>query len=107
MLAYTAGQWREIARCSRGRQARYGTLAGDQRARRPRRSWSPINYIGTQQNKRWDLTANKQFSAVGPEPQRAGRSSTRRCEITVFAQEQDFPRYQDRLEGVRVLVQAA
>src|SRR4051812_8194977 len=61
VLVYTAGQWRDIARVFGGRQARYGTLAG----------LSvvvvlgiliAINYIGSRQNKRWDLTANKQFS---------------------------------------------
>ena len=36
VLVYMASQWREIADMFRGRQARYGTLAGDERARRAR-----------------------------------------------------------------------
>ena len=61
VLVYTAGQWREIAAMFSRRQARYGALTmvsvlvvlGILVA---------INYIGAQQKKRWDLTANKQFS---------------------------------------------
>src|SRR5262245_25594715 len=61
VLAYTVSQWREIAAVCSRRQARYGTLT----------SVSvlvvlgilvAINYIGKKQNKRWDLTANKQFA---------------------------------------------
>src|ERR1041384_4483066 len=61
VLAYAAGQWREIAALFERRQARYGTLTGV----------SilifiavlvAVNYIGKRQSKRWDLTANKQFS---------------------------------------------
>src|SRR5215467_16358605 len=61
LLIYILGQWRDIARLFSGRQARYGTLSavsilivlGILVA---------INYIGSRQNKRWDLTANRQFS---------------------------------------------
>jgi ABC-type uncharacterized transport system involved in gliding motility auxiliary subunit len=61
VIAYTAGQWREILVFFKGRQARYGALA----------SASVLvvlgiliaaNYLSTRQNKRWDLTANRQFS---------------------------------------------
>src|ERR1041385_2639238 len=61
VVAYAAGQWQEIAQLFARRQARYGTLM--------RVSilvvlgiLVAVNYIGTRQNKRWDLTANKQFS---------------------------------------------
>src|SRR6266545_4160839 len=61
MALYILSQWREILDYFKTRQARYGTLA----------AFSvfialgilgAINYIGKQQNKRWDLTASKQFS---------------------------------------------
>jgi ABC-type uncharacterized transport system involved in gliding motility auxiliary subunit len=58
---YTASQWRDIARSFGGRQAKYGSIAaggvvvflGLLVA---------VNYISNRQNKRWDLTAAKQFS---------------------------------------------
>jgi ABC-type uncharacterized transport system involved in gliding motility auxiliary subunit len=58
---YTLSQWRDIARSFQGRNVKYGSIAfggivvvlgilvG-------------INWIAAQQNKRWDLTAAKQFS---------------------------------------------
>jgi len=61
VLAYTVGQWREIAAMFRGRQARYGTLAGVS-ILVVLAILVAVNYIGSKQNKRWDLTANKQFS---------------------------------------------
>src|SRR6266566_7623921 len=61
VLAYTLGQWREIATVFSGRQARYGTLAATS-ILVVLGILVAINYIGAKQNKRWDLTANKQFS---------------------------------------------
>src|SRR5262245_66686340 len=61
VLLYTMGQWREIAKAFSRRQARYGTLAGVSIAV-VLGILIAINYIGSRQNKRWDLTANKQFS---------------------------------------------
>jgi len=60
-LLYILSQWREILEAFGGRQARFGTLA----------TVSvvvvlailvAINYLGARRNKRWDLTAAKQFS---------------------------------------------
>src|ERR1700750_2515281 len=61
VLAYTLGQWREIAAVFSRRQARYGTLMGVSIAV-VLGILVAINYIGAKQNKWWDLTANKQFS---------------------------------------------
>ena len=61
MLVYTLGQWREIAEVFSRRQARYGTLAASS-VLIVLGILVAINYIGKRQNKRWDLTANKQFS---------------------------------------------
>ena len=61
VLLYTAGQWREIVAFFQRRNARYGALA----------SASvlivlgiliAVNYLSTRQNKRWDLTENRQYS---------------------------------------------
>jgi ABC-type uncharacterized transport system involved in gliding motility auxiliary subunit len=96
VLAYTASQWREFAKMFAQRQARYGALS----------SVSvvvflailvAINYIGKRQNKRWDLTANKQF-ALSDQSRSVLAKLDAPLEIKVFAQEPDFPRYQDRLK---------
>jgi ABC-type uncharacterized transport system involved in gliding motility auxiliary subunit len=58
---YAISQWRDIGRSFQGRNVRYGSIAagsvvvflGILVA---------INWISNRQNKRWDLTANKQFS---------------------------------------------
>ncbi len=56
-----------------------------------------INYIGARQNKRWDLTANKQFSLSDQ-----SRSVLQKLEsplsVMVFAQEKDFQPFKDRLK---------
>ncbi len=61
VLAYSASQWREFAKMFSRRQARYGTLAATS-ILVVLGILVAINYIGAKQNKRWDLTANKQFS---------------------------------------------
>src|SRR5262245_60524612 len=61
VVLYTLGQWREIADYFRRRNARYGAIA----------SVSvlvflailvALNYLSFRQNKRWDLTKNKQYT---------------------------------------------
>jgi ABC-type uncharacterized transport system involved in gliding motility auxiliary subunit len=61
VLLYTVGQWREIAAFFRRRNARYGAIA----------SVSvlvvlgiliAVNYVSAKQNKRWDLTSNRQYT---------------------------------------------
>src|ERR1700674_3191891 len=61
VLAYVLGQWRDIAAVFTRRQARYGTLAGVS-ILVVLGILVAINYIGSKQNKRWDLTVNKQFT---------------------------------------------
>ncbi|MBI3493447.1 MAG: hypothetical protein HY047_16950, partial [Acidobacteria bacterium] len=61
VLAYTLGQWREFAKIFARRQARYGTLAATS-VLVVLGILVAINYIGSKQHRRWDLTANKQFS---------------------------------------------
>ena len=61
VLIYMASQWRDIADMFRRRQARYGTLAATS-VLIVLAILVAVNYIGKQQNKRWDLTENKQFS---------------------------------------------
>jgi len=96
VVVYMAGQWREFAPMFRGRQARYGTLAtvsvlvvlGILIA---------VNYIGARENKRWDLTANKAFS-LSEQTRSVLTKLDAPLQITAFAQDVDFPRYQDKLK---------
>ena len=61
VLVYMASQWRDVADMFRRRQTRYGTLAATSVVV-VLAILVAVNYIGKRQNKRWDLTENKQFS---------------------------------------------
>ena len=61
VLLYTAGQWREIAAMFTRRQARQGILASSS-VLIVLGILIAVNYISSQQNRRFDLTANKQHS---------------------------------------------
>src|SRR5438128_6486531 len=96
VLAYTLGQWREIATMFSGRQARYGTLTGVS-VLVVLGILIAINYIGSRQNKRWDLTVNKQFS-LADQSRNVTAKLDAPLQILVFAQEPEFQRYQDKLK---------
>ena len=95
LLIYILGQWRDIAKAFSGRQARYGTLSlvsvlivlGILTA---------INYIGSKQNKRWDLTASKQFS-LSDQTRSVLQRLDSPLQIMVFEKEDNFGRFKDRL----------
>ena len=95
LLAYAAGQWRDIVGAFGQRQTRYGALT----------SLSvlvalgvlvAVNYIGKRQNKRWDLTQTQQFS-LSDQSRNVLAKLDAPLQILVFAQEPDFARYKDRL----------
>src|SRR5207248_10610674 len=96
VLAYTLGQWRDIAKVFSRRQARYGTLMGVSIAV-VLGILVAINYIGTKQNKRWDLTANKQFS-LSDQSRNVAAKLDAPMQVQVFAQEKDFGRFQEKLK---------
>src|SRR3954471_6935516 len=96
VLAYTLGQWREIAGVFSRRQTRYGTLMGVSIAV-VLGILVAINYIGTRQNKRWDLTANKQFS-LSDQSRTVAAKLDAPMQVQVFAQEPQFPRYQEKIK---------
>jgi ABC-type uncharacterized transport system involved in gliding motility auxiliary subunit len=95
VLAYTLGQWREIAKMFTRRQARYGTLAGVS-VLAVLGILGAINYIGAQQHKRWDLTANQVYS-LSDQTRNVLAKLDSPMQVAVFAQDTDFPRYRDRL----------
>jgi ABC-type uncharacterized transport system involved in gliding motility auxiliary subunit len=96
VLLYTASQWREVAQMFSRRQARYGTLTAVSTLV-VLGILVAVNYIGARQNKRWDLTANKQFSLSDQSKNLIAKLDAP-LEVKVFAQEPEFPRYQDRLK---------
>jgi ABC-type uncharacterized transport system involved in gliding motility auxiliary subunit len=96
VLAYTLGQWREIAKVFSRRQTRYGTLMGVS-ILVVLGILVAINYIGTRQNKRWDLTANKQFS-LSDQSRNIVAKLDSPMQVQVFAQEPQFPRFQEKIK---------
>lgn len=95
-LAYTLGQWREIANVFSRRHARYGTLAGVG-ILVVLGILVAINYIGARQNKRWDLTANKQFS-LSDQSRNVVAKLDAPLQVRVFAQEPEFQTFRDKLK---------
>ena len=95
LLIYVLGQWRDIAKSFSSRQARYGTLTGVS-VLVVLGILVAINYIGARQNKRWDLTANQQFS-LSDQTRNVLSKLDAPLQITVFAEETDFGRYRERL----------
>src|SRR5439155_4748935 len=96
VLAYTLGQWREIGKAFAGRQARYGTLAATS-VLVVLGILVAINYIGSRQNKRWDLTVSKQFS-LSDQSRNVLTKLDSPLQVLVVAQEPEFPRYRDKLK---------
>ena len=80
-----------------GRQVRIGERR-QCRARRSR-SWSAINWISARQNKRWDLTASKQFS-LSDQTKQILRTLQKPVVIRLFYRSDptfDLQRYRDQL----------
>jgi ABC-type uncharacterized transport system involved in gliding motility auxiliary subunit len=93
VLLYTLSQWREIAKLFGRREARYGSLAVTS-VFIVLAILIAINYIGVRQNKRWDLTANQQFT-LSDQSRKALAALDAPLEMLVFTQELEFPRFRD------------
>jgi ABC-type uncharacterized transport system involved in gliding motility auxiliary subunit len=96
VLLYMAGQWRDVAEFYKGRGARYGTMSivsilvfvGILVA---------INYLGTRQNKRWDLTANQVYS-LSDQTIKILRELKEPVRVTVFERNDRQDVHRDRLQ---------
>ncbi len=95
-LLYILSQWREIGQAFAGRQARFGTLAVAS-VLVVLAILAAINYLGTRHNKRWDLTAAKQFS-LSDQTRKVLQDLKQPVHIRVFARSDDFERFRDRLD---------
>ena len=96
MLLYVLSQWREIASAFSTRQAQQGTLLGVSVVV-VLGILVGINYVGKKQNKRWDLTANQQFS-LSDQTKNLLTKLDSPLQMLVFTQEPGFPAFRDRLK---------
>ncbi len=96
ILVYMIGQWRDIRSFYSHRQARYGTISivsilvglGIVIA---------VNYLGTRQSKRWDLTENQAYS-LSEQSIKVLQGLDAPVNITVFDVQTAFDNYRSRLE---------
>ncbi len=95
-LLYILSQWREILQAFGGRQARFGTLATAS-VIVVLAILVAINYLGARRNKRWDLTAARQFS-LSDQTKRVLQELKQPVHIRVFARTEEFDTFRDRLE---------
>jgi ABC-type uncharacterized transport system involved in gliding motility auxiliary subunit len=95
VVIYMLSQWREVAAVFSRRQARYGALAATS-ILVVLGILVAVNYIGKRQNKRWDLTANQQFS-LSDQSRNVLAKLDAPLQIMVFAEETQFQSFRDRL----------
>jgi ABC-type uncharacterized transport system involved in gliding motility auxiliary subunit len=95
-LLYILSQWREIGQSFSGRQARYGSLAAAS-VLVVLGILVAINYLSTKYNKRWDLTAARQFS-LSDQSKKVLQDLKEPVRIRVFARSEEFQRFRDRLD---------
>ena len=89
-------QWREVARSFSGREAKFGTVAVVS-AIVVLAILVAVNYLGVRHNKRWDLTAAKQFT-LSDQTRKILDGLQKPVAIKVFAPTDDFQRFRDRLD---------
>lgn len=97
VLVYLASQWQEIASAFGARSARYGALSAASVVL-VLGIIIGVNYIGTRQNKRWDLTAAGEFT-LSDQTRRVLEGLKEPIQIKVFDRADGFPRFRDRLDG--------
>ena len=96
VVAYTLGQWREIVAFFQRRQARYGALATVS-VLVALAIVVAVNYLGSRQNKRWDLTANQQNS-LSEQTVKVLQSLGGPVKFTVFERQTEMDRFRNRLD---------
>ncbi len=95
-LLYMLSQWREIGRSFSGRQARLGSIAAASVVL-VLGILIAINYLASRYNKRWDLTAAKQFS-ISDQTKKVLQGLQKPVHIRVFDRSEGFPRFRERLD---------
>jgi len=96
VVLYTLGQWREIIAYFKGRNARYGAIAGVS-VIVVVAILAIVNYLSQERfNKRWDLTANQQYS-LSEQSVKLLRNLDAPVTFRVFDQNEALDRYRPRL----------
>ena len=96
VLLYTAGQWKEIVASLRRRNTRYGALAGSS-VIIVLCILVAVNYVANRRNKRWDLTANQQYT-LSDQTIKLLKGLDAPVKFTVFDQASGFDRFRSRLD---------
>jgi ABC-type uncharacterized transport system involved in gliding motility auxiliary subunit len=95
VLVYVLTQWREIAGAFRRRQTRLGTLTAAS-VLIVLGILVAINYLGSRQNKRWDLTKSGEFT-LSAQTQNILARLDAPLKITAFEKGTELARFKDRL----------
>ena len=95
-LLYILSQWREVVRSFSGREARFGSLAFASIAV-VLAILVGINYLASRRNKRWDLTAAKQFT-LSDQTKKVLSGLEEPVVIRVFDRSEGFERFRERLD---------
>ena len=95
-LLYILSQWREVARSFSGRQARLSSLAIASVVV-VLAILAAINYLGSRHNKRWDLTAARQFS-LSDQTKKVLQGLQKPLQLRVFGRKEDLDRFRQRLD---------
>lgn len=96
VVIYTLGQWREIIAYFRGRNARYGAIASVS-VIAVLAILAIVNYLSQERfNKRWDLTANQQYS-LSEQSIKLLQNLDAPVTFRVFDQNEALDRYRPRL----------
>jgi ABC-type uncharacterized transport system involved in gliding motility auxiliary subunit len=96
VLLYVLSDWRSIARSFSGREARFGSVAAASIAI-VLAILVGINFLSSRRNKRWDLTAAKQFT-LSDQTVKVLQSLQKPVTVRVFARAEDFERFRARLD---------
>ncbi len=95
VILYALSQWRELFGAFQQRNTRYGTLAGIS-VIVVLFLLVGINYLAARENKRWDLTVNKEFS-LSDQTVKLLKGVDSPVKFLVFDQEANFDRFRNRL----------
>lgn len=101
ILIYTLSQWREIAASFQRRQARLGTATAVS-ILAVLGILVALNYIGTRQHKRWDLTEGGQFT-LADQTKSVIQKLEAPLTMLVFDQAGNLERFKDRLREYEYL----
>jgi ABC-type uncharacterized transport system involved in gliding motility auxiliary subunit len=97
VLVYLATQWREFATMWSRRGTRAGALTSAS-VLLLLAILVGINYVASRQHKRWDLTEGGQFT-LSDQSRKVLQGLKAPVNLKVFAKDEEFQRFRDRLEG--------